>query len=47
MLTAKIEKMIPDVTGILSILIMVCAFMLSFKNLQAEAVKAGVTPWLA
>ncbi len=24
---------------------MVCAFMLSFANLQAGAVEAGITPW--
>ena len=47
MIAARIEKMIPDATGFLSILIMVCAFMLSFANLQAGAVKAGITPWLA
>jgi hypothetical protein len=47
MLAARIEGMIPDATGVLSIIIMVCAFMLSFANLQAGAVKAGITPWLA
>ena len=47
MRAARIEGMIPDATGVLSIIIMICAFMLSFANLQAGAVKAGITPWLA
>lgn len=46
MLATRLEKMIPDATGIISI-IMVCAFVLSFANLQAGAVQAGITPWLA
>lgn len=44
MIAARIEKMIPDATGFLSILIMVCVFMLSFANLQTEAVKAVSPP---
>ena len=41
------EEMIPDPTGIISILIMVCVFILALANLQAGAEEAGITPWLA
>ncbi|MDD1729458.1 MAG: DUF2637 domain-containing protein [Methanospirillum sp.] len=47
MLVVRMERMIPDVTGGLAILIMVCAFLLSFANLQAGAVEAGISPWLS
>lgn len=47
MIAARMEEMIPDATRVISILIMVCAFMLWFANLQAGAVEAGITPWLA
>jgi len=43
----RLERLIPDATGIIAVIIMVCAFMLSFANLQAGAVQAGISPWLS
>lgn len=47
MIATRLERLIPDATGIIAVIIMVCAFMLSFANLQAGAVQAGISPWLS
>lgn len=47
MLATRLERLIPDATGIIAVLIMGCAFLLSFANLQAGAVEAGISPWLS
>lgn len=47
MIATRIERLIPDATGVLAILIMACAFLLSFANLQAGAVQAGISPFLS
>jgi len=47
MIATRLERLIPDATGIIAVIIMVCAFMLSFANLQAGAVQAGIPPWLS
>lgn len=47
MIAHRLERLIPDATGIIAVIIMVCAFMLSFANLQAGAVQAGISPWLS
>jgi hypothetical protein len=46
-IATRIERLIPDATGCLAILIMACAFLLSFANLQAGAVQAGISPFLS
>jgi hypothetical protein len=46
-IATRIERIIPDATGCLAILIMACAFLLSFANLQVGAVQAGISPWLS
>lgn len=38
------EEIMPDATGVISILIVVCAFMLPFVDLPEGAVKTGITP---
>ena len=43
MIATRIERLIPDATGCLAILIMACAFLHSFANLQAGAVPAGIS----
>jgi hypothetical protein len=47
MLAGRIEGLIPDATGVLSVIIMCCAFLLSFANLQAVAIEAGIFSWLS
>jgi predicted XRE-type DNA-binding protein len=42
-----LEKSIPDLTGMAVLLIAGCAFALSFFNLQAAALQAGISPWLS
>jgi len=44
MIATRLERLIPDAIGGLAILIMVCAFLLSFANLQAGVVQAGISP---
>lgn len=43
----KIEQCIPDMTGCAVLIIAACSFLLSFFNLQAAALEAGITPWLS
>ncbi len=47
MITTRIERLIPDATGLIAVIVMGCAFLLSFANLQAGTVKAGISPWLS
>lgn len=42
-----VERLIPDLTGILVIVITVSSFVLSFCNLQATAIQSGINPWLS
>lgn len=43
----NIENMIPNLTGVAVLVIAVSAFALSFFNLQATAVEAGINIWLS
>jgi hypothetical protein len=43
----RLEQAIPDLTGIAVLIIAVSAFGLSFFNLQAAALEAGISPWLS
>lgn len=43
----RLEQSIPDLTGIAVLIIVVSAFALSFFNLQAAALQAGISPWLS
>jgi len=43
----KIEQSIPDMTGCAVLIIAGCSFLLSFFNLQAAALEAGINPWLS
>lgn len=43
----KLETAIPDLTGMAVLIIAGCAFALSFFNLQAAALEAGIRPWLS
>lgn len=47
MFASRIERLIPDATGLIAVIVMGCAFLLSFANLQAGAGKAGISPWLS
>jgi len=47
MIATRMERLIPDATGIIAVIIMVCAFMLSFSNLQAGAIQAGISPLIS
>lgn len=47
MIASRLERMIPDATGIISVIVMMCAFLLSFCNLQAMAIESGINPWLS
>lgn len=42
-----VERLIPDLTGVLVIAITICSFVLSFCNLQATAIQSGINPWLS
>lgn len=43
----RLEQTIPDLTGIAVLIIALSAFALSFFNLQAAALEAGISPWLS
>lgn len=43
----RLEQSIPDFTGMAVLIIAVSAFALSFFNLQAAALQAGISPWLS
>ena len=43
----RLEQSIPDLTGLAVLIIAGCAFALSFFNLQAAALEAGISPWLS
>jgi len=43
----SIEKEIPDVTGVMVLVIAASAFCLSFYNLQLQAIESGINPWLS
>jgi len=43
----RLEQSIPDLTGLAVLIIAACAFALSFFNLQAAALEAGISPWLS
>ena len=43
----QIEKMIPDLAGAAVLIIATSSFILSFFNLQAAAIEAGINPWLS
>jgi len=44
---SRIEANIPQVTAVLVLVIAICAFCLSFYNLQLQATEAGINPWLS
>lgn len=43
----RIEQSIPDLTALVVIITTMSAFALSFCNLQAAAIEAGINPWLS
>jgi len=43
----QFEQFIPNLTGVATLIIAVCSFLLSFFNLQATALDAGIIPWLS
>lgn len=43
----RIERLIPDLTGALVLIIAVSSFVLSFCNLQATAIQSGINLWLS
>ncbi len=43
----QLEKGIPGMTGLTVLIISSCSFLLSFFNLQAAALQAGINPWLS
>ncbi|MDX8549536.1 DUF2637 domain-containing protein [Methanospirillum sp. J.3.6.1-F.2.7.3] len=43
----KIESLVPAATGVLTLVVALCSFVLSFSNLRSSAVEAGFDPILA
>lgn len=43
----QLERAIPDMAGCAVLIIATSSFLLSFINLQAVAIEAGINPWLS